>query len=127
PAPSAPPSQPLRLHRHRLSGHSHRAELFLSLLGLPYQLVEVAIEKREHKSPAFLRLNPLGQLPVLEDGALVLSDSNAILVYLAMRYDRERRWLPQDPARMAAVQRWFSLAAGPVAYGPAAARRAASF
>lgn len=112
----------IRLHRHPLSGHSHRAELMLSLLGLPFERVEVDLAKGAHKAPAFLAKNPFGQVPVIEDGELVLADSNAILVYLAARYDASGQWLPRDPARAARVQRWLSVAAGQLASGPAAAR-----
>jgi glutathione S-transferase len=113
---------PARLHRHPLSGHSHRVELFLSLLGVPCELVHVDLTKAEHKSAAFLEKNLFGQVPVLEDGDVVVADSNAILVYLALKHDREGRWLPRDPVGAAAVQRWFSVAAGQLAFGPAAAR-----
>lgn len=111
----------IQLHRMALSGHCHRVELFLSLLGLEHELVDVDLAKGEHKSPAFLAMNPFGQVPVLRDGDLVLADSNAILVYLEAKY-APGRWLPRDPAGAAQVQRWFSAAAGPVAFGPAAAR-----
>jgi len=67
---------------------------------------------------ALRRLNPLGQVPVLEDGDLVLADSNAILVYLVRRYAPGSDWLPDDPAGAAAVQRFLSIAAGEVMYGP---------
>lgn len=114
---------PLRLHRFTASGHCHRVELMLSLLGLPYETVEVDLLRREQKTPAFLALNPLGQVPVLEDGDdLVLSDSNAILVYLAQRYAPEAGWLHRDPAAAARQQRWFSLAASLLDDGPATAR-----
>jgi glutathione S-transferase len=112
----------IRLHRHPLSGHSHRVELMLSLLGLPLERVEVDLAKGAHKAPEFLAKNPFGQVPVIEDGELVLADSNAILVYLATRYDASGRWLPRDPVGAARVQRWLSVAAGQLAYGPAAAR-----
>ena len=112
----------LRLHRFALSGHSHRAELMLSLLGLPAELVNVDLANGEHKQPPFLAKNPFGQVPVLEDGALTVSDSNAILVYLAERYDEKARYWPRDPARRAHVQRWLSVAAGQLSAGPAAAR-----
>ena len=124
--PSAQPSTQLILYRFSLSGHAHRAELMLSLLGLPYRLVDVDLRGGEHKREAFLRLNPFGQVPVLDDGGTIVSDSNAILVYLAARYD-DGNWLPRDPAGAAAVQRWLSVAAGEIASGPAAARLAVLF
>jgi glutathione S-transferase len=111
----------IKLHRMALSGHCHRVELFLSLLGLDYALVDVDLGKGEHKTPAFLALNPLGQVPVLQDGDVTLPDSNAILVYLEGKY-APGRWLPRDPLGAARVQRWFSVAAGPLAFGAAAAR-----
>ncbi len=124
---SAHPTRPLRLHRFALSGHAHRVQLFLSLLGLPFECVDVDLVGGAHKQPAFLQLNPFGQVPVLEDGDVVLPDSNAILVYLASRYDASGQWWPRDPVRCAEVQRWFSVAAGPLAAGPAAARVARLF
>lgn len=112
----------LRLYSHRLSGHGHRVELFLSLLGLPVERIEVDVLQGEQKTPAFLARNPFGQIPVLEDGAVTLADSNAILVYLAGRYDPAGRWLPREPEAAARVQQWLSVAAGPLAAGPGAAR-----
>lgn len=111
----------MKLYHHPLSGHAHRARLFASLLGLPHELVEVDLKAGAHKSPEFLTLNPFGQVPVLEDDGVVVADSNAILVYLAKKAGRAD-WLPEDPSGAAAVQRWLSVAAGEVAYGPAAAR-----
>ncbi|PKU21836.1 glutathione S-transferase family protein [Telmatospirillum siberiense] len=108
------------LHGLPLSGHTHRVELLLAMLDLPYRLIPAPDEVRQ--GPAFRRLNPLGQIPVLEDGGLVLADSNAILVYLAKRYAPGSPWLPEDPVAAAHVQRWLSIAAGELRYGPAAAR-----
>ena len=111
----------MKLYHHPLSGHSHRARLFVSLLGLPHELVEVDLMAGAHKAPEYLKLNPFGQVPLLDDEGVVVADSNAILVYLAKKAGRTD-WLPNDPAGAAAVQRWLSVAAGDVAYGPAAAR-----
>ncbi len=111
----------IQLYRNAVSGHCHRVELFLSLLGLPYESIDVDLAQKQHKSPEFLAMNPLGQIPVLRDGDLTLADSNAILVYLEGRY-APGEWLPRDPVGAARVQRWLSLAAGPLAFGPAAAR-----
>ncbi|MEP6823768.1 MAG: glutathione S-transferase [Ramlibacter sp.] len=118
---AAATAQPIRLHLSKISGHCHRIELFLSLLGLPFEVVEVDLARGEHKAPAFLALNPFGQLPVIQDGETTLADSNAILVYLAGRY-APGQWLPGDPLGAARVQRWLSVAAGQLAFGPAAAR-----
>jgi glutathione S-transferase len=111
----------VKLYHHPLSGHAHRARLFASLLGLPHELVEVDLQAGAHKKPEFLRINPFGQVPALEDDDVAIADSNAILVYLAKKAGRSD-WLPEDPKGAAAVQRWLSVAAGEVAYGPAAAR-----
>lgn len=111
----------MKLYYHPLSGHAHRARLFLSLIGVAHELVEVDLMKGAHKAPDFLKLNTFGQVPVLDDAGTVVSDSNAILVYLAKKY-RKTDWLPETPAAAAAVQRWLSVAAGQIAFGPAAAR-----
>ncbi len=113
---------PIRLHDFPLSGHSHRARLFLSLLGLPHEIVPVDLKAGAHKQPGFLALNPFGQVPVLQDGDATVFDSNAILVYLAKTYDKSGAWYPEEPVKAAAVQQWLSVAAGLVAFGPATAR-----
>ncbi|MEX0758860.1 MAG: glutathione S-transferase N-terminal domain-containing protein, partial [Tistlia sp.] len=121
---------PIRLHDFALSGHAHRVRLFLSLLGLPLEIVPMGLAGGAQKRPAFLAINAFGQVPVIEDpnGAgpggepLVLADSNAILVYLAGRYDPSGRWLPREPLAAARVQRWLSVAAGQLNDGAARAR-----
>ncbi|KVV36891.1 glutathione S-transferase [Burkholderia territorii] len=115
------PARPIRVYSFPLSGHAHRVRLFLSLLGLPFDTVDVDLAGGAQREPAFLALNPLGQVPVIDDDGTVLADSNAILVYLAKRYG-DAHWLPDDAAGAATVQRWLSYAAGPIASGPAAAR-----
>jgi glutathione S-transferase len=122
-----PPSTPIRLHRFALSGHAHRAELMLSLLGVPHDLVDVDLARGEQRSPEFLALNPFGQVPVIQDGDVTVADSNAILVYLALTRDPRRQWLPEDARTQAEVQRWLAAAAGPLAFGAAAARVAQLF
>lgn len=115
-------SQPaIKLYRHPLSGHAHRVELLLSLLKLPTELVFVDLANGAHKKPEFLAINAFGQVPVIDDNGTVLSDSNAILVYLAKKYGNGS-WLAEEPLAAARIQRWLSVAAGQVAYGPASAR-----
>lgn len=100
-----------KLYRHPLSGHAHRTELFLSLIGKEVELVDVDLLAGEQKSEAFRALNPLEQVSVLDDEGTIISDSNAILVYLATKYAPES-WYPREPERAAAVQKWLSVAAG---------------
>jgi glutathione S-transferase len=111
----------MKLYTHPLSGHSHRAALFLSLVGVDAEIITVDLAAGEHKSEEFLALNRFGQLPVLVDGDTVIADSNAILTYVSKKFGRTD-WLPEAPASAAAVQRWLSVAAGQIAFGPAAAR-----
>ncbi|WP_146987043.1 glutathione S-transferase family protein [Bradyrhizobium macuxiense] len=111
----------MKLYHFALSGHAHRARLFISLLGIPHELVDVDLRSAAQKTPEFLTLNPFGQVPVLDDDGTIIPDSNAILVYLATKLGRTD-WLPQDAKGAAAVQRWLSVAAGDLAFGPAAAR-----
>ena len=114
------PQPDLVLHGTPLSGHSHRVELFLMMLDLPYRFADSPASVRQ--SEAFRRLSPLGQIPVLQDGDLILPDSNAILVYLAKKYAPDSQWLPEDPIGASHVQRWLSIAAGEVKFGPGLAR-----
>lgn len=112
---------PVKLYHFPLSGHAHRAQLMLSLLEVPTEIVFVDLAKGEHKKPEFLAINPFGQVPVIDDNGTVISDSNAILVYLSKTYG-SGNWVPVDAVAEAAIQRWLSVAAGPLAFGPAAAR-----
>lgn len=119
------PSTEIILHGTALSGHTHRVELLLRALGLPHRLEPAPADVRQ--GAAFRSLNPLGQIPVLQDGEVALADSNAIMVYLARRYAPESSWLPLDPVGAAHVQRWLSIAAGEVMHGPANARMIVQF
>lgn len=121
------PTVPLELYSFSLSGHCHRVALMCSLLAIPITVHEVNLAKGAHRTPEFLRLNSMGQVPVLVDGETVVADSNAALVYLACKYDARRTWYPTATLPAARVQRWLSLAAGELASGPASARVARLF
>ena len=108
------------------SGHCHRVRLFLSILGLDYDKVPTSTGVGKTMPPEYLALNPLGQIPTLVDDEVVITDSTAALVYLARKYGDER-WLPNDPAGAAAVQRWLSSASGELYRGPASCRAALQF
>ena len=111
----------MKLYHYPLSGHAHRAALFLSLAGVEHELIEVDLAAGAHKQPAFLALNAFGEVPVLDDNGIIIADSLAILVYVARKVGPSH-WLPTAPADEAQVQRWLSVAAGKIAYGACAAR-----
>ncbi|MBZ4691021.1 MAG: glutathione S-transferase [Cereibacter sp.] len=113
---------PVILYRHPKSGHCHRVELMLSLLGLPYETVDLDMAAGAHKAPDHLAISPLGQVPAIDDNGVRLSDSNAILTYLVMRHGDAPVWRGDDPVEAAEIQRWLSIAAGEIASGPCAAR-----
>ena len=113
-------SNALKIYSFPLSGHSHRVILFANLAGIAHEVVNVNLAKGEHKQAPYLAINPAGQVPAIEDGEQAIADSNAILVYLARKY--APAYLPEDPLQEAEVQKYLSLAAGEIAFGPAAAR-----
>ena len=111
----------MKLYHYALSGHAHRAALFLSLTDVPHELIEVDLSAGEHMQPTFLAINAFGEVPVLDDAVVIIADSLAILVYIARKIGPSH-WLPSDPVGEAQVQRWLSVAAGKIAYGACAAR-----
>ena len=108
----------IRVHATKASINGYKVRLLLSMLKLPYELVELDMVGGEHKREPFLTLNPFGQMPALQDGAFTIADSHACLVYLARKYDASGRWLPADAEGAAKVAEWLSKSADEVHQGP---------
>ena len=104
----------LTLYDYELSGNCYKVRLLLSLLGVQYTKKNVEFyPAAEHKSAEFLAINPLGELPVLDDDEQRYRDSQAILIYLASQYDDSGLWYPTDsPAKLALVTQWLCFANG---------------
>jgi glutathione S-transferase len=102
----------ITLYDFELSGNCYKVRLLLALLEVTYSRHPIDFYPgREHKSPWFLALNPLGQLPVLKDDEYVLQDAQAILVYLASRYDDSGHWYPRgEPALLGRLTAWLMFA-----------------
>ena len=113
---------PIKLYRNPKSGHCHRAELMMSLLGVSYETIDLDMANGAHKAPDYLKISPLGQVPAIDDDGVTLSDSNGIITYLVETYATDYNWTGRTPEEKAQVQRWLSVAAGEIAYGPCAAR-----
>jgi glutathione S-transferase len=82
-----------------------RARWTLQELGVEFDAVSVNMPAGENLSPEFLKLNPAAKLPVLVDGDQVLTESAAIVLYLAEKYP-EGRLLPASLTERAQAYRW---------------------
>ena len=111
----------MKLYDLEPSGNCYKVRLLCALIGQPIELISVDFMAGEHKTPKFLSMNALGELPILDDDGYILRDSQAILVYLASKYAGEA-WLPKDPAHAGKVMQWLSTAANEVQHGPGDAR-----
>lgn len=101
----------LVLHDFELDENCYKVRLLLAALGLSYRKVAVnMVPGAEQTRPPLLLLNPLGTLPILTDGATTLRDAEAIMAYLAVRYDPARAWLPAEPGAFGAVLMWLGFA-----------------
>jgi glutathione S-transferase len=97
----------IRLHDYILSDDCYKVRLLLSMLRVDWEPVKVNIHPgAEHRRPDFLAVNPLGKIPVLTDGDLVLRTAPAILAYLARTHDRSGQWYPEDAAVSATILLW---------------------
>jgi glutathione S-transferase len=107
------PVTELTLHDYELDDGCYKVRLLLGALGLQYTKVAVDVYPgREQLSAKYLKLNPLGGLPILVDVEVVLHGPEAILAYLAQKCDSARTWLPQEPETFGAVMMWLGFAGG---------------
>src|SRR4051794_27110161 len=106
------------LYGFPLSGNTHKVRLLLAALRLQHEERVVDVTAGAQKQPDFLALNPRGQIPVLVDGDTTVYDAQAILAYLARKYDPSGRWLPLDADGMGRVVAWLSFAANEIQNGP---------
>ena len=98
----------IRLYDFELSGSCYKVRLLLNILKVSCERIPVDFVGNEHKTERFLELNPLGEIPVLEDGGVRLRDAQAILVYVAREYDRSNTWFPDAPDSMGRIMQWLS-------------------
>ena len=117
----------MTLYGFPLSANTHRVRLLLSMLDLQWSECVVNLVSGEHRRPEFLALNPLGQVPVLQDGDAILRDSHAILYYLARKYDPEHAWLAQDAWAASRVMQWLFMDANDLHNGLGYARNHVTF
>jgi glutathione S-transferase len=112
----------MKLYFYPISGNAYKVRILLSLLNVAYEPVIIDHTRKAQKEPAFLKLNPRGEVPVLEDDGTIIWDSGACLVYVARKHGGEQ-WFPTAPAAMAEVMQWIALAATEIQCGLQYARR----
>ena len=106
----------MKLHMTSSSGNAYKARLLLSMLNVSYDKALVDFPGQEHKKEPFLKVNPRGQVPALEDEGRVYWGSTACLLYIGRKHGGDK-WLPTDPAGMAEVAQWLELAQNELHYG----------
>ena len=98
----------IKLYDFELSGSCYKVRLLLNILKVSCERIPVDFVGKEHKTERFLKLNPLGEIPVMEDGDVRLHDAQSILVYIARQYDRSNTWFPDAPESMGRIMQWLS-------------------
>lgn len=104
----------IKLYDTDISGSCYKIRLLLNILGQQYEPIPVDFVNKEHKTPQYMALNPFGEIPIFEDGELRLRDAQAIMVYLAKKYDKTNQWYPDDATAMGQIQQWLSTGGGEV-------------
>jgi glutathione S-transferase len=92
----------MKLFNVAYSGNSYKVRLLLAHLKIPCDIVEVDILKGESRTPDFLKINPNGRTPVLDDDGFILAESNAILAYLA----KGTKYLPDQRKQFGLILQW---------------------
>jgi glutathione S-transferase len=92
----------VKLYNVAYSGNSYKVRLLLAQLGISHEIIEIDILKGQSRTVEFLKINPNGRTPVLDDGGFILAESNAILAYLA----KGTKFLPEDRKKFGLLYQW---------------------
>lgn len=104
----------IKLYDSDISGSCYKVRALLHILDVPYEKVPVDFVNKEHKTGKYLALNAFGEIPILDEDGLILRDAQAIMVYLAKKYDSSGQWYPNDAVAMGKIQQWLSTGGGEV-------------
>lgn len=96
----------LEVYLDLLSQPCRAVYLLLHACKIPHTVRTVALRKGDHRTPEFTKLNPMQKVPVIVDNGLVLTESDAILKYLANKYEVPDHWYPRQPERRAKVDEY---------------------
>src|SRR6267142_862013 len=97
----------MKLYGYR-NGRTLRALWALEEVGAPYEYVEVDIMGGQGREPRFLKINPGGKVPVLDDDGIIITESAAICMHLAERFPESRLLPPAGTAERTECYKWIS-------------------
>lgn len=100
----------IKVHGRPDSSNSAKVFWALDEIGMPFELAQRGGRFGGNLDPDYLRMNPTGKVPTLEDGGVVVRESNAIIRYLGSRSGMESLW-PSSPAGRAVIDQWMDWAA----------------
>jgi glutathione S-transferase len=98
----------LHLYGSPFSSPTNKIRYVLQYLNIPYEFHSVNLAAGEHRTADFLKLNPYGKIPVMNDNGFMLSESNAIIRYLADK--AQSPIYPKDLQQRALVDQWIDYA-----------------
>ena len=110
------PKFKLKLY-HAIPSRASTAHWMLEEIGEPYEIELLDLKAGDQRKPEYLALNPMGKVPTLVDGSLVVSEVSAICCYLADAYPKASLAPPIGDARRGAYLKWLFF--GPSCYEPA--------
>lgn len=94
----------LTLYGFDASANSNKVRYVIHALGLPHEYKVVNLRAGEQRTPEFLKINPVGRIPVIDDDGFVLFESNAIIKYLASKH--KSSLYPNDLKKRAVIDQW---------------------
>ncbi len=96
----------LKIYGADLSAPANKVRFVANALDLEYEYIQVNIRGGEHRTEEFLKLNPIGKIPVIDDDGVILFESDAITRYLAEK--NKSSLFPADLKKRASVDQWMS-------------------
>jgi len=96
----------MKLYGVPLSAPFRAVEILLKMLNVPYEVVPIDPAKGDQRKAEFLAINPLGQIPAIQEGDFTLGESNAILIYLQAAYSGTASLYPVDAKLRAKVDQY---------------------
>ncbi|XP_041379238.1 glutathione S-transferase theta-1-like [Gigantopelta aegis] len=92
----------LKFYFDLMSQPSRAVYMFLKLNSIPFEAKPVALRKGEHHAEDFAKINPFKLVPVIDDNGFVLTESVAIMKYLAVKYNVADHWYPRSDLQLQA-------------------------